>query len=60
MLVTGGSFSLQYEFTYTVMAMVAACISFVTVRSSIAFAYYFYFFNRAAAQDEVKGAFDSE
>lgn len=58
--VTGGSFGLQYEFTYTLLAGFAAFISFVTVRQSIAFAYYFYFFNRAAAKDEVRGVFDSE
>jgi hypothetical protein len=38
----GGKLNLPYEFTYTLVGMMAAILTFSTVRLNIRFSYYFY------------------
>ena len=48
---SGNKVSLAPEFTYAIFALISAAISFLTVKQSINFAFYFYVMTRSASRE---------
>jgi hypothetical protein len=51
----GGNFKIVPEATYSLLAVIAAYISFTVVRFSISFGFYFFFITRAASKTNNAG-----
>ena len=48
---TGNMINVQVEFTYAMLSFLAAAITFITVKNSVNFAFYFFVITRAASRN---------